>query len=124
MVAFDTNHLLRHLLEDDESQTRRVREILNGEFTKKRRVMLLDLVLAETAWALKTVYDFDRCALTEVMREVVADKAFCFENTSRLEAAISRHEKGRADFPDYLIDETAKSYHRRLETFDKKLIKG
>jgi predicted nucleic-acid-binding protein len=73
---------------------------------------------------LKTVYDFDRRALTEVLREVVADKAFCFENISRLEAAISRHEMGRADFPDYLIDETAKSYHRRLETFDKKLIKG
>lgn len=122
MVAFDTNYLVRHLVQDDEAQTRTVGQVLAGELAKHLQVLLLDLVIVETCWVLKSCYGFDRKAWIEVLGELLDDTAFAFEDEARLRSAIKRFKRGKADFSDYLIDESARSHRCRLESFDKHLL--
>ncbi|MDE2847134.1 MAG: PIN domain-containing protein [Gemmatimonadota bacterium] len=48
MIAIDTNVVLHYLLRDDEAQAERARRVIEGG----ERVLITDVVLAETVWTL------------------------------------------------------------------------
>jgi predicted nucleic-acid-binding protein len=48
MIAIDTNVLLRYLLQDDAKLCKKAIEVITG----KQRVLVTDVVLAETIWTL------------------------------------------------------------------------
>lgn len=48
MIAADTNVLLRYLLRDGDAQAERARRI----FERAARILITDVVLAETVWTL------------------------------------------------------------------------
>jgi len=121
MIAFNTNHLLRHLLQDDTKQGRHVAALVASESKSGRPILLMDLVLMETCWVLIQVYKFEKFAWIEVVEALLADPAFTFESRSKLRSALDLYRGGRADFSDYLILTHAKSCNAALETFDKKL---
>lgn len=123
MIAFDTNHLVRHIIDDDPVQCHTVAEILKGEAARERSVRILDLVLMETSWVLESVYEFDRKALAHVFEELLEDSVFSFDDPDRLRSVLERFRVGKADFSDYLIHSVAKSEGLSLQTFDKKLRK-
>jgi len=123
MIAFDTNHLVRHIVQDDPAQCRIVAALLNRETEVDRTVMILDLVLLETSWVLESVYGFDRKALAHVVTELMDDSAFCFESPDKLRRVVQRYRSGKADLGDYLIHAAAESEGLSLETFDKRLRK-
>lgn len=123
MIAFDTNYLVRHIVQDDETQSSIVATELENEIKEDRPVRILDLVLMETSWVLETLYGFNRKAWAQVLEELLEDSAFSFDDPSRLRTIIKRYLKGRADFADYLIVGTAESEALELRTFDKRLKK-
>lgn len=123
MIAFDTNHLVRHIVQDDPTQCRAVVAILEREAGQDNPVRILDLVLMETAWVLESVYSFDRKAVAHVMGELLEDSAFSFDDPDRLRLVLKRFKAGKADFSDYLILSVAESEGLKLETFDKRLRK-
>ena len=123
MIAFDTNYLVRHIVQDDEEQCGIVAAELATESKEERSIRILDLVLMETSWVLEAVYGFDRKAWAQVLEELLEDSAFSFDDPDRLRAIIKMYRKGRASFADYLILGTAKSETLELKTFDKKLQK-
>lgn len=123
MIAFDTNHLVRHIVQDDPDQCRLVTSKLDREVGRGNRVRLHDLVLMETAWVLESVFSFDRKALGHIFEELLEDSAFCFDDSERLRLVIKRFNSGKADFSDYLIHSVAESEGLTLETFDKRLQK-
>lgn len=124
MIAFDTNYLVRHIIQDDASQTRCVREVLNGEIARKQSILLLNLVLVETCWVLASCYGVERKAWMAILQALLDDKAFRFENRKTVEQALVRLRKGKADFADYMISESASEHGCRLETFDRNLGRG
>lgn len=109
MIAFNTNYLVRHIVQDDEEQCAIVATELANEIEKERSIRIFDLVLMETSWVLETVYGFDRVAWAQVLEELLDDSAFSFDDPGRLRKIIKMYRKGRAGFADYLIAETARS---------------
>lgn len=124
MIAFDTNYLVRHIVQDDEEQCAIVASVLERETQEDRSIRIFDLVLLETSWVLQAVYGLDREAWTEIVEELLDDSAFSFDDPTRLRAVIKTYREGNADFSDYLILGTARSETLELKTFDKKLLKG
>ena len=121
MIAFDTNHLLRHILQDDAKQSKHVSALLAEQIALGKQVLILDLVIMETCWVLTKVYEFDTTAWSHVLESLLSDAAFCFEDSAKLRRALEFYKSGKADFNDYLILSQAQSQGARLETFDKKL---
>lgn len=123
MIAFDTNHLLRHVLDDDPKQSGRVRSLIDSAQKGNRPILLFDLVIMETCWVLQSVMGFGRDDWCHVLEQLLHDPAFRFDDATRLWKALDRYRTGQADFDDYLILGHAESLGAKLETFDKKLKK-
>ena len=96
MIAFDTNYLVRHIVQDDEEQCAIVASELTNEIKKERSIRIFDLVLMETSWVLETVYGFDRVAWAQVLEELLDDSAFSFDDPGRLRKTIKMYRQGRA----------------------------
>ncbi|MCA0242142.1 MAG: type II toxin-antitoxin system VapC family toxin [Proteobacteria bacterium] len=123
MIGFDTNVLVRLLVDDDAAQSRAVRALLEPVNDTPEAVFLSDLVIAETLWVLKARYGLDRAALAGVIDLLLSVKTFAFEHRPTLErAAAVFRDGGKAGFTDGLIV----ARNRRLGclhtvTFDKAL---
>jgi predicted nucleic-acid-binding protein len=120
-IAFDTNYLLRHIMQDDEAQAEIVADVLKQEAGAGRAILIQNLVLAETVWTLASYYGLKRADIAEVLGEILNDSAFEMESPARTTAALKRFKSGRADFPDYLISEGASERGAKLLSFDRKL---
>ena len=120
-VAFDTNYLLRHIMQDDAAQAAVVAEAIRAEAAANQAVLIPELVLAETVWTLASYYRLKREEIAEVIETVSNDAAFEFENPGRVAKALKQFKKNRAHFPDYLIAGAAKERGARLLSFDRAL---
>lgn len=106
MIAVDTNVLLRYLLADDPGQFRRARKLI----TSYRPALVTDVVLAETVWTLMGKrYGFDKSKICVVVRALIGDQGFIFEDSQVIWSALKDYEGSRSiqgkslDFSDALI---------------------
>lgn len=123
MIAFDTNHLVGHIVQNDPTQCRAVVAILGRETRQSRAIRLHDPVLLETVLVLESVCSFDRAALAHVLEELLEDSVFVFDDSKRLRRVLQNFRNGKADFSDYLIHSVAAAEGLKLEIFDKRLRK-
>jgi predicted nucleic-acid-binding protein len=123
VIAFDTNCLVRHIVQDDEEQCAMVASLLEKEAREDRSIRIFDLVLLETSWVFQTVYGLDKEAWLEILEDLMDDSAFSFDDPARLRSTIKLYRNGTADFADYLILGSARAEALELKTFDKKLLK-
>lgn len=117
MIAIDTNVLLRYLLADDTVQHNK------AAFTIKssQSVLITDIVLVETIWTLTGQrYKLDKQATCELLRSLIGDSLFIYEDVNTIWSALRDYEEASAvrgkklDFPDALINQKAK-YVARLK---------
>jgi len=106
MIAIDTNVLLRYLLADDTTQYAKANAIIRSH----RPTLITDVVLAETVWTLTGKrYNLDKTAVCAVVRGLISDAAFVFENAQVIWSSLCDFEeakpiRGKAlDFVDSLI---------------------
>lgn len=100
MIAIDTNVLLRYLLRDDEAQADRVRRIAEGG----ERVLITDVVLAETTWTLAgRRYRATRADLIDLVNNLLQDSNVRFEDDEVVWSALQAFRRTEADFADALI---------------------
>jgi predicted nucleic-acid-binding protein len=110
MIAIDTNILLRYLLGDDKTQSRRANEIVLGDAP----VLVTDVVLAETIWTLKGKrYNLDKEAIIKVVHSLFEEPNIYFENGQTVWCAVNDFKNAKsikaggkrkeADFQDALI---------------------
>ena len=123
MIAFDTNYIVRLLIQDDPDQCAEVSATMRLESENGRSIILYDIVLCETLWVLGSAYQASREELLMALKALRNEPVFVFENPELVEAALKRFEAGKADFADYLILEMGKQNGHELRTFDKKLKK-
>lgn len=103
MIGFDTNLIVRLMVEDDEVQTRQARELLEEAAEREERVLVTDIVLSELEWVLDAAYKVPRARILTAVQDLVADKRFTFEDRSRVTAALNLYQKGKGDLADYLV---------------------
>lgn len=111
MIAIDTNVLLRYLLADDAHQFRRAKMLIE----KNHPVMVTDVALAETIWTLAGKrYKFDKTAVCDVIRKLISDSGFMFENNQVIWSSLRDYEESKPirgkllDFNDALIANKAR----------------
>ena len=108
MIAFDTNYIVRLLIQDDPDQCAEVSATMRLELENGRNIILYDVVLCETLWVLGSAYQASREELLTALKVLRNEPVFAFENPERVETAVKRFEGGKADFADYLILEMGK----------------
>jgi predicted nucleic-acid-binding protein len=120
MTALDTNVLVRYLAQDDDAQFQKVLQMLNR---KEAAFFVCDLVLVETDWVLRSLYDWTGGEVADAFARLTTIHNLAFENETRLRASLKALREG-ADLADELIirscrDQRAKAF----ATFDKGIIR-
>ena len=125
MIAFDTNLLLRLLLNDQAQQARQAEQLLQRAVAAGQRVLLPDIVLCEMEWVLESVYGLARTDILQALRRLFSADDFDFANRGAVAIAIQRYATGKADFSDYLIGESATLAGASVTyTFDRELARA
>ena len=116
MVLFDTNMILRYLLNDNQQMADQAERLLNHE-----DVAVTVEVIAEVIYVLKGVYAVQRSQIVQTVKRFL-ELVHCPE-MSVLLSALDTFEKHNLDFVDCVLY----GYHQvkgfDIATFDKKLLK-
>ena len=124
MIGLDTNVLVRYLVEDDESQSRRASKLIEGAVERGEELFISDVVMCETVWVLSSAYSFSRAEICDVLGDLLRARSVVFTSSDRLARSLESFRKGKSDFADYLIRELAKAAGAdSVATFDRKLLK-
>ena len=107
MIAFDTNVLLRLLLNDDVRQARKAQALIDRAVSGSDQILLPDIVLCELEWVLDSVYEVPKAAIIKTLRRLLDAEEFAFLDRTAVAAALNDYESGSADFSDYLIGASA-----------------
>ena len=122
MIAFDTNLIVRLMVEDDERQAKVARNILDNAVEQGERVLVTDIVLSELEWVLDSAYRVPRLRLLAAIQRLAADNRFVFEDQERLANALTRYQDGEGDLSDYLLGlKSRKAGASTTYTFDRAL---
>ena len=119
-IAFDTNVLVRVLVGDDPEQTKKAERAFL-RYSKADGVFVSHVILAEIAWILSAAYNWNRSAIHDRLARLIRTRGVFVEELELVESALECFQRGKADFADYLIVETAGSIGAELITFDKRL---
>lgn len=120
MTALDTNVLVRYLAQDDEGQFQKVLQLLNR---KRAHFFICDLVLAETDWVLRSLYDWTSEDVADAFSRLTTIHNLTFENEARLRSSLKALREG-ADLADELILRTCRDHGAKaFATFDKGIIR-
>ena len=121
MKSWDTNFLLRHLLEDDAPKLAVVRRELALAEAGENTIFLPQIVLVEVAWFLRSL--LPRLDVLDTLREVLEDSRFICEKAPTVEEALGK-ARIKGDFPDQLIAAAARAARAEpVQTFDSALRK-
>ena len=122
MIAFNTNVLLRLLLNDDARQARRAQALIDEAMSRSDTVLLPDIVLCEVEWVLSSVYEVPKDAIVETLRRLLDADEFTFIDRTAVTGALNGYESGSANFSDYLIGASAaRAGAATTYTFDRAL---
>ena len=120
MAAFDTNVLVRVLVGDDPSQTKRAERAFLMH-TSTGGVFVSLVVLAEIGWVLSAAYAWDRSTIHERVLRLARTRGVVVEELELVEQALGEYASGKAELADYLILGKARTAGGELLTFDKRL---
>lgn len=122
MIAFDTNLVVRLMVEDDERQLRKARGILEQAVERDEQVLVTDIVLSEIEWVLSSAYRVPRERILSALQALAGDSRFRFESDERLSDALSAYQHSTADLSDLLLGFRARELGATTTfTFDRVL---
>lgn len=122
MIGFDTNLVVRLMVEDDAAQARRARKLLEAAVERDEQVLISDIVLSELEWVLESAYKVPRQRILASLNTLIADDRFCFEDRHRVATALNLYQQGKGDLADYLIGLRSEAAGARTTfTFDRDL---
>jgi predicted nucleic-acid-binding protein len=114
VIAVDTNVVVRFLTRDDPVQAVRARSLI-----EKGSVLVLQTVILETAWVLRSRYRFDRAAVASGLRQLLGLPGVIVEDPESVAQALDLHDRG-FDFADALHLASSRPAEA-FATFDNRL---
>jgi predicted nucleic-acid-binding protein len=117
MLAIDTNVLVRLVTRDDAAQ------VETAEAYIQKGVWVSHVVLAETAWVLRDLYDREHEEIITAIDLMLLNKNLTIQDADVVAAALDQYRRRpRLGFSDCLVLEIArKAGHLPLGTFDRDL---
>jgi len=123
LIAFDTNALIRMLIEDNPIQANIVKDIITEIEKHSDQIMILSEVLIETVWVLESAYHCTREEISQFLEILMKTPSFILSDPLAVSSAVSQYKKG-GDFADHVIVNKAKLLRaNKMFSFDKKLQK-
>lgn len=115
----DTNLIIRFILNDDPKKAIKVEKLLGD---KSKSYLLLDMVVAEIIWVLKSYYGFDKTLIIDKVKSLIhLDTIDC--NSVLLDRALYFWEKFNISFIDAYLAATSESENVDLYSYDLKFDK-
>jgi predicted nucleic-acid-binding protein len=103
MIAFDTNFVVRMLVEDDKKQAGAVRETVLYAEKNSIQILILSEVLIETVWVLESVYQCTKDEITQFLGDfadfVIVEQA----KQKQAKSFFSFDKKLQKKYPDYVV---------------------
>lgn len=117
-ALLDTNVLIRHLAGIPREQARRATAFL----ADAEQLRLVDLVVAETVYVLRSVYDAPRDQIAALLRAVITYPSVVVDDVGVLLRTFSLYQEERLDFVDaYLVAVAESTGIGAVASFDRSL---
>jgi predicted nucleic-acid-binding protein len=124
MKSFDTNVVVRLVVEDDPDQCERAERAFRRAIAEGG-VFFSTTVLIEVAWVLRVACKQDRATIAGALRNLVDAAGVTVEHDAIVRRAIAEFETGPADFSDYFIRESSREASALpVLTFDERFARG
>ncbi|WP_417909513.1 PIN domain-containing protein [Candidatus Electronema sp. PJ] len=121
MTGIDTNILVRFLVGDDETQTKKVYDLFKTAEADRSELFVPLLVILELIWVLESVYAIPRHEIVDALRELLLMPVLNFEHRPALHHFIQAAQQSKYDLSDLLIAHAAKAQGcESVMTFDRK----
>ena len=122
MFGLDTNVLVRPLTQDDPRQSRIASSLLADLAERGETIFLSGIVLCELCWVLRSAYEYEKNAISEVLEKILDTPQLSVEDRDLVRQALSDYRDGKGDFSDYLLARRAEQAGATLTySFDRKL---
>lgn len=116
MIAFDTNLLVRLVVNDDEKQAELAEKLL-----ETHEVFIPRTVLLETEWVLRSIYKKSRIEIAGFFAAALSAENLFLENHDEVEHAVEWYKVG-ADFADAM--HLCMCDKSKIHTFDAEFCKA
>lgn len=103
MIGIDTNVLVRLLVRDHDGQIKAAERFVNAHCSSEDPGYVSRIVIAEIAWVLKDVYDYDRTQIAGAIRGILNVSQLEIDSADEVHAAVADYEKSSAGFTDCLV---------------------
>lgn len=124
MIAADTNLMVRHLTDDEESQAERVRGLFDDAELRQEPVLVTHVVLCEVCWVLKAAYGFGKAQIVPALQSLLEDGGFHIQERPLVEEAVALYKRHAGQFSDHLLGVIGKHHGATTTyTFDKAVAK-
>jgi len=118
MVIFDTNVILRYILQDDQAMAEQVEAQLISNIC-----FIPVEVIAEIVYVLSKVYNVEKKVIAQVVTDITNTDNITVAQTNVVRHALCVYAATALDFVDCLLVGYAKEEQYTVFTFDKKLQK-
>lgn len=103
MKALDTNLLVRFLINDDQEQAERVKELFEAAERSGEVFLVSTVVALELIWVLSAVYECSRADILRALEQLGMLPIVHFENLALIQRLVSIGRTTTTDLPDLLI---------------------
>jgi predicted nucleic-acid-binding protein len=125
VIGVDTNVLLRMFVDDNASQAKAARALIEADERQDDPIIVTAIVLVETEWSLRRNFGYAKTAIVEIFDEILSDLGFLFDDRDAVDAALDAWRAGPANFADYLNAALVRERGGRTTfTFDRDAAKG
>ncbi len=122
MIAFDTNLVVRLLVDDDAAQFERVTGLVEACAARNEPILLTPIVLAEVEWVLESRYRVPRRKVRESLVALLDQPPFFCADRAPLLEALADPRSARYELADLLIGvHAASAGASSTYTFDRAL---
>ena len=121
ITIIDTNVVLRYLLRDHEAFYKKAESLFDQAFSGKKRIFLLDTVIAEVIYVLSGLYEVKRQEIAQILKDLLKAKGIITSDKDVLFDALTIFAEKNLDFVDCLICAYSKKFP--VVSFDKKVEK-
>ena len=122
MIAVDTNVLVRLFVADDPEQAALARHLIEEAIGDGTTCYVSTPVLCELEWVLVSRYRVPRPEIAAVMKRLLDNRVFSFEDRNVVLQALAAYRRSRAGFADHLIGAKAQAFGATTTwTFDRAL---
>ena len=120
--VLDTNVLLRSLVKDHPAHQKEAERVFRKGEKGEVDLVLLTVVIAETAFVLRSFYKQDPATIASALQVIVGQRWIHVEDRSILLSALDYYGRGK-HFVDAYLQAFAEARKAEIVTFDQKLAK-